>query len=77
LSDSCELRAANGIHGQDCDGRECIYWRVVSYIGAEKIEEGCAITHFQLHGDEETAAWLLSVKERIERAEQEHGSSRP
>ena len=65
MDDNCELRIANGIDGQPCDGEDCIYWRVVEHLGEEK-HAGCAIQHFEMLGDSEIAAWLLSVKERLE-----------
>lgn len=64
--DDCKLRAANGHPDVPCDGRGCMYWRVVNHLGVEE-SEGCAIQHFSmLEGGSEVAAWLLSVKERIE-----------
>jgi hypothetical protein len=67
LKDRCELRAANGIHDHDCDGSDCVYWRAVSHLGDPVVAEGCAITHYELLGDAQTTAWLLSVKERLEK----------
>jgi hypothetical protein len=66
MGDNCELRAANGVHDHECDGSDCVFWRAVSHLG-ESEASGCAITHYQMLGDERTAAWLLSVKERLER----------
>lgn len=69
--DRCELRAANGSHGVDCDGERCVYWRVVEQLdlGVEpEAGSGCAIQYFELLDDENdgVATWLLSVKERVE-----------
>jgi hypothetical protein len=69
MTDRCELRAANGQDGVACTGAECMYWRLADHIGAaDGVEwEGCAIQHFRmLEGGADVAAWLLSVKDRIE-----------
>jgi len=63
----CELRAANGMHHVDCDGEQCIYWRALEHLDSGP-GEGCAIQHHQLLVDDEVAAWLLTVKDRVERA---------
>ena len=65
MDDNCELKIANGIHGEPCDREDCIYWRIVEHLGEER-GAGCAIQHFEMLGDSEKAAWLLSVKERLE-----------
>ena len=64
--DVCDLREANGLPDKDCDGSSCVFWRVVEQIG-DTPGEGCAIKHYELLGDDGVAAWLLSVKERLER----------
>ncbi len=65
----CKLRRANGIEGVACDEHTCVYWRVLEHLdlGMEPAE-GCAIQHFGLldGGDSDLAAWLLSVKARVE-----------
>ncbi|MBI5232307.1 MAG: hypothetical protein HY876_09110 [Coriobacteriales bacterium] len=67
--DECTLRAASGTEHAECDGSTCIYWRVVDHLGVTDEVDGCAIEHFRmLEGGEEVATWLLSVKERVERA---------
>ncbi len=68
MGEFCDLRAANGQNGWLCEGEECAFWRLVEHVGDES-GTGCAIKHFQLLGDEQRAAWLLSVKERIEAVE--------
>jgi hypothetical protein len=69
MDDICDLRAANGRDGEPCEGEECPFWRVVGHVGPVEPGTGCAIKHYQMLGDDELAAWLLSVKERIERLE--------
>jgi len=64
----CELRAANGINEKHCEGERCMYWRALDHLGTGD-GDGCAIQHFELLGNEGVAAWLLTVKERFERAE--------
>jgi len=69
--DECKLRAANEIHGVECDGQGCMYWRVVEQLDipvAGGGRSGCAIQYFELLGDDDAgvAQWLLSVKDRIE-----------
>ena len=67
MADECELRSANGMPGVDCDEDECIYWRVADHLGVAEYTDGCAIQHFELLDDgHEMAAWLLSVKDRVE-----------
>lgn len=65
--DDCQLRAAHGIHHVACDEERCIYWRVLEHLDSGK-GEGCAIKHHHLLENDEVSAWLLSVKERVERA---------
>lgn len=65
MDDICDLRAANGEAGTHCDGDECSFWRVAGPV-AEGPGSGCAIKYYQLLGDESVAAWLLSVKERLD-----------
>lgn len=67
MSDRCELRKANDIHGADCDGEACVFWRAVGHLG-EPEGSGCALKHYEMLGDSQMAAWLLSVKERVEKA---------
>lgn len=67
MSQECELRRANGMPGVDCDEEECIYWRVADHLGVAVYADGCAIQHFELLDDgAEVAAWLLSLKQRVE-----------
>ncbi|TDB36903.1 MAG: hypothetical protein D9V44_10365 [Actinobacteria bacterium] len=68
----CMLRMTNGIDGVPCDEGMCTYWRVVEHLDLGGIPaEGCAVQHFRLlvDGDSDLAAWLLSVKERVEARE--------
>ena len=65
--DVCGLREANGLPDKDCDGSSCVFWRLVEHLADDAPGEGCAIRHYELLGDSGVAAWLLSVKERIER----------
>lgn len=65
----CDLRAANGHSKIACDEDRCVYWRAVTHLGLSEPAGGggCAIQHFKLlDGGAEVAAWLLSVKERVE-----------
>jgi hypothetical protein len=66
--DACELRRATDIVGAHRDQQECVHWRVVEHMGEhDGPREGCAIQHFALlDGGDEMAAWLLSVKRRVE-----------
>lgn len=66
----CKLRAANGQPGVPCDEERCTYWRVVDHLDlGVRPSDGCAIQFFDLleGGDSAKTAWLLSVKERVER----------
>jgi hypothetical protein len=67
VSKKCELKATNGIVAH-CDEEQCVYWRVVDHLDLPAPVNGCAIQYFgMLDGDgESVAAWLLSVKERVE-----------
>lgn len=65
MGDRCELSEADG-HQASCDSEHCIYWRALSHLGTP-VEEGCAIDHYRLIGDEARVKWLLSVKARLER----------
>jgi hypothetical protein len=65
----CVLRFANGSPGVGCDGDTCLYWRAVEGIDVAEAPEphSCAIQHFRLlEGGAGVAAWLLSVKMRVE-----------
>ena len=65
----CELKVANGIPGVTCDERECVYWRLVEQldVSSGSLPGQCAIQHFSLlGGGSQIAAWLLSVKRRVE-----------
>jgi hypothetical protein len=73
LMAECELRRANGEGGTSCDEGSCMYWRFVDGIGVDGDGDrsGCAIQYFQLlGGGNQVAAWLLSVKQRVESTEQ-------
>jgi hypothetical protein len=73
MGDLCDLHAANGSTDVDCEENGCPFWRVVEHVTEEPVT-GCAIKHYQLLGNDGLAAWLLSVKQRIERLE--HDDSR-
>ena len=62
----CNLRAAGGEDGVPCEEETCVFWRVAEHIEAAP-GTGCAIEYFELLGDHEKVAWLLTVKERVER----------
>jgi len=68
MTDQCDLRAATGQEGQACDGEACIFWRIAGHLDLVEGTEGCAVQYFELLGEEgsEVAAWLLSVKQRVE-----------
>ena len=67
MAEQCELRNANGMPGIDCDEEACVYWRVAGHVGVVEYADGCAVQHFELLDDgAEVAAWLLSVKMRVE-----------
>ncbi len=70
MTDECELRHAVGEAGHACDHERCIYWQAVAHLDIDGDGiDGCAIQHFSLlEGGEEIAAWLLSLKRRIEDA---------
>jgi hypothetical protein len=56
----------------ECDGQECVYWRVLEHVGEDGAPRiGCAIGHFELLADKnpEVAVWLLSVKRRVDELE--------
>lgn len=67
MSECCELRKANDIHSE-CDGEDCVYWRAVGHLAISDEEAGCAIQAFRMldGGQSDVAAWLLSVKDRVE-----------
>jgi len=70
MPEDCKLKLANGFGHIPCDEESCTYWRLVDHLGVAEGEEGCAIQHFALlDGGGEIAAWLLSVKERVEATE--------
>jgi hypothetical protein len=65
----CLLRAANGLPGVECDGEECVYWRLVEQLDVDEVPvpQQCAIQHFRLlEGGADIAEWLLSVKLRMD-----------
>lgn len=63
----CDLEHANGIPGKPCLTETCLYWRVAGHLGVDEEVSGCAIKYFSLLDDgAEMAAWLLSVKRRVE-----------
>lgn len=62
----CKLRAANAGDVVNCDEEGCVFWRALEHLGSG-VGEGCAIQHYQLLADDSVAAWLLTVKERVER----------
>jgi len=67
MSEDCKLRLAAGMENVPCDEERCTYWRLVDHLGVPTDDAGCAIQHFALlDGGEQIAAWLLSVKERVE-----------
>lgn len=71
----CKLRAANGTDGIPCDEGICTYWRVLEHLDLGEVPtDGCAVQYFGLlaGGDSELAAWLLSVKERVEAQKRLH-----
>lgn len=72
VDDICKLKQANGLQDSDCVGEQCIFWRAVEDLG-EPVGTGCAVQYYEMLGDEGMAAWLLSVKERVERAESKPG----
>ena len=65
MDDFCDLREANDEPGAHCDRERCTFWRLVEHVDGES-GSGCAIKHFELLGNDEVAAWLLSVKKRVE-----------
>lgn len=73
MADFCDLHAANGECDVVCEGERCPFWRVVAHVG-DASGDGCAIKHYQLLGDDGVAAWLLSVRERLERLETRDGT---
>jgi len=70
MGDLCDLHAANGNIDAECRSDACPFWRVVEHV-SERPAVGCAIKHYQLLGKDDLAAWLLTVRERIERLESE------
>jgi len=67
VSENCELKAAHGVYGEPCAGATCLFWRAAGHLGDVQCE-GCAIQHYELLGDTGIVAWLLSVKQRVERS---------
>ncbi len=64
----CKLREANGVQSP-CDTGSCPYWRVIEHLDISGAPtEGCAVQYFGLldGGNGELAAWLMSVKDRVE-----------
>jgi hypothetical protein len=69
---TCDLREVASGAGHDCDGRDCVYWRVLEHVGeGDDRTTGCAIGHFDMLADRnpEVAVWLLSVKRRMDEIE--------
>ena len=67
MDDICKLRAAVTGAQAHCDGDACTYWRLVDHLGVTDEAAGCAVQYFELlEGGEHIAAWLLSVKCRVE-----------
>ena len=67
MTDKCELKMTHGIEAL-CDEGDCVFWRVAGHLDLVENAEGCAIQYFELLGQDglEIAAWLLSVKNRLE-----------
>ncbi len=68
-AECCDLRFATSAERRECDGKNCIYWRVLEHLDVDRPEAtGCAIRYFgMLHdADPEVGKWLLSVKERMD-----------
>lgn len=66
MSDPCILRKTAGLDAH-CEHETCIYWRAVGHVGVDVPANGCALQYFELlDGGSELAAWLLSVKQRVE-----------
>ena len=65
MDDTCKLKQANGLQDQHCEGARCVYWRAVESLG-HPAGTGCAVQHYEMLGEDGMAAWLLSVKERVE-----------
>ena len=63
--DICKLRATKNVI-QHCDEGECVFWRALDHLGFDETNEGCAIQHFELLGNDALVEWLLSVKERVD-----------
>jgi hypothetical protein len=65
----CELRELAAGDHRECDGQDCVYWRVLDHVGETGCDRtGCAISHFEMLADRnpEVAVWLLSVKRRMD-----------
>ena len=68
----CDLREVATESRHECDGQDCVYWRVLAHVGeGGGTESGCAIGHFEMLADRspEVAVWLLSVKRRMDALE--------
>jgi hypothetical protein len=76
MGDVCDLRAANGEIGMHCEGEACSFWRVAAFVG-DGPGVGCASKYYELLGDDRVAAWLLSVKVRLDRAALEECAESP
>jgi hypothetical protein len=66
---ACDLRELAIGSRDECDGTDCVYWRVLEHVGESDVEKtGCAIGHFEILADKnpEVAVWLLSVKRRVD-----------
>ena len=76
--DLCRLSEVNSVKAW-CSRDKCIYWRLLESqdIGSED-EVGCGIQHFGLIDglDQETAAWMLSMKRRLENITPETAKAR-
>jgi hypothetical protein len=70
VDDICKLKQANGIEGEHCEGEPCLFWRAVENLGVPT-GSGCAVQYFEMLGEDGMAAWLLSVKERVQHSEPE------
>jgi hypothetical protein len=68
----CDLREVATDARDECDGEDCVYWRVLEHVDAVVADRsGCAIKHFEVLADRnpEVAVWLLSVKRRVKELE--------
>ncbi|MHB1391385.1 MAG: hypothetical protein ACYCXF_09205 [Thermoleophilia bacterium] len=76
--EKCRLHEVQGLEAW-CTRESCIYWRMLEPQDIDlDNEKGCGLQHFGVLGGltPEVAAWLLSMKKRLENTSPESAKAR-